>query len=50
MHLVNWAMVCKDQRSVGLGTRKLDPLNMLLGKWLWRYAHEHNSLKRKIIY
>lgn len=30
--------------------KNLDYLNMaLLGKWLWRYAQEHNNMWRRII-
>ena len=49
-HLVSWATVCTDKKVGGLGVRGLHKLNKaLLGKWLWRFANERNSLWRKTI-
>ena len=49
-HLVSWATVCTDKKVGGLGIRGLHNLNKaLLGKWLWRFANERNSLWRKTI-
>jgi hypothetical protein len=43
-HLVNWAKVCSPISSGGLGIRNLRIFNKaLLGKWLWRYAHEREA-------
>ena len=44
-HLVKWVTVCTDKKVGGLGVRGLHKLNKaLLGKWLWRFANERNSL------
>ena len=49
-HLVNWATVCTDKKVGGLGVRGLHKLNKaLLGKWIWRFANERNSLWREAI-
>ena len=50
-HLVNWAEVCKDKKHGGLGLRHLEGLNQaLLGKWLWKFSLERESLWRKVIF
>ena len=49
-HLVSWTTVCTDKKVGGLGVRGLHKLNKaLLGKWIWRFANERNSLWRKTI-
>ena len=49
-HLVKWATVCTDKKVGGLGVRGLHKLNKaLLGKWIWRFANERNSLWREAI-
>ena len=50
IHLVNWEVVCTDKDKGGLGLRKLAMLNKaLLGKWIWRYACDKDSLWRQVI-
>ena len=49
-HLVNCATVCTDKKVGGWGVRGLHKLNKaLLGKWIWRFANERNSLWREAI-
>ena len=49
-HLVNWATICTDKKVDGLGVRGLHKLNKaLLGKWIWRFENEMNSLWREAI-
>lgn len=44
-HLVNWMDAKKLLRDGGLGLRSLVKLNKaLLGKWIWRFWNENNSL------
>ena len=45
IHLVNWAEVCRPLQVEGLGKRRLGNFNSaLLGKWLWRYGLETDTL------
>ena len=49
-HLVSWVKVCTDKKVGRLGVRGLHNLNKaLLGKWLWRFANERNSLWQRTI-
>ena len=44
-HLVKWAMFCEPVCYGGLGIRNLRRFNqVLLGKLLWRYGTERESL------
>jgi hypothetical protein len=45
LHLVNWNQICRPLRAGGLGIRNVHKFNqVLLGKWLWRYAIESKAL------
>ncbi|KAL6321948.1 hypothetical protein AAG906_035857 [Vitis piasezkii] len=44
-HLVRWDVVCKPRVKGGLGIGKIPLRNRaLLGKWLWRFLGEYNSM------
>ena len=50
LHLENWSKVCRPVKNEGLGIRCLRRFNYaLLGKWLWRYGLENDTLWRRII-
>ena len=45
-HLMNWEIVKLPIPQGGLGVRDLEDKNSaLLGKWLWRFPHEPDSLR-----
>jgi hypothetical protein len=49
-HLVNWSKVCSPISNGGLGIRNLRIFNKaLLGKWLWRYAHERKAWWKSVV-
>jgi hypothetical protein len=49
-HLVDWDTVCSPNPQGGLGIRNVRKFNQaLLGKWLWRYAHEDGAWWRLIL-
>jgi hypothetical protein len=49
-YLVSWSTVCSPISEGGLGIRNLRIFNQtLLGKWLWRYAHEREALWRLVV-
>jgi hypothetical protein len=48
--LVNWKTVCQPVHCGGLGIKNHAVLNQaLLGKWLWRFMVEHDSLWKQVI-
>ena len=50
MHLVKWDKVCSPIDEGGLGIRNVMRFNqVLLGKWLWRFAHEEGAWWRSIL-
>lgn len=49
-HLVDWNLICCLIQDGGLGIRCLRSRNkVLLGKWLWRFGVDRESLWRKVI-
>jgi len=49
-HLVSWSKVCSPILEGGLGIRNLRIFNKaLLGKWLWRYAHEREAWWKSVV-
>jgi hypothetical protein len=50
MHLVEWDKVCSPMDEGGLGIRNIRRFNQaLLGKWLWRFAHEEGAWWRLVL-
>jgi hypothetical protein len=50
MHLVEWEKVCTPLDEGGLGIRNIRRFNQaLLGKWLWRFAHEVGAWWRSVL-
>ena len=49
-HLVDWAKVCSPIDEGGLGLRNMRRFNQaLVGKWLWRFAHEEGAWWRSVL-
>jgi hypothetical protein len=50
LHLVEWDKVCSPLDEGGLGIRNIRRFNQaLLGKWLWRFAHEEGAWWRSVL-
>lgn len=49
-HLVSWDLVCKNKGAGGLGWEKiLVRSRALLGKWLWKFTEERDTLWHQVI-
>jgi hypothetical protein len=49
-YLVRWDKVCSLIDEGGLGIRNMRRFNQaLLGKWLWRFAHEEGAWWRSVL-
>ncbi|KAK2654576.1 hypothetical protein Ddye_014432 [Dipteronia dyeriana] len=49
-HAVNWASVCKNKMSGGLGIGRMVDKNIsLLAKWVWRFSFDRDSLWKKVV-
>ena len=45
IHLVSWDLVCYAKEKGGLGIHGLSIVNRaLLGRWVWKFAEEENSI------
>jgi hypothetical protein len=50
MHLAEWDKVCSPMDEGGLGIWNIRRFNQaLLGKWLWRFAHEEGAWWRSVL-
>jgi hypothetical protein len=50
LHLVDWDTVYTPISEGGLGIRNMRKFNQaLLGKWLWRFAHEEGAWWRSVV-
>jgi hypothetical protein len=50
LHLVEWDKMCSPTDEGGLGIRNMRRFNQaLLGKWLWRFAHEEKVWWRSVL-
>lgn len=48
---MKWEEVCRPKMAKGLGLGHLKEKSLaLLGKWLWRFSNESNSLWHSIIH
>ncbi|KAK2639207.1 hypothetical protein Ddye_027002 [Dipteronia dyeriana] len=50
IHAVDWASVCNNNTSGGLGIGRMVDKNVsLLAKWVWRFGFDRNSLCKKVL-